>query len=73
MNSQNDNNNHHSDLLTISEVAHLLRVDTSTVRRWVSLGAMEAVILPHSNDRRVYRVKRATVDAILQGSVTIGD
>ena len=71
MNSQNDNNNHHSDLLTISEVAHLLRVDTTTVRRWVNIGAMEAIILPHTGTHKAYRVKRSTVDTILRGGIHV--
>ncbi len=40
-----------SDLLTISEVVNIFRVDTNTVRRWVKQGSLEAVILPHLNTR----------------------
>ncbi len=54
-----------SELLTISEVADALRVDTTTVRRWISLGAMPAVILPHVNSRQIYRVRRDTINEIL--------
>lgn len=52
------------DLLTIAEVARLLRVDHTTVRRWIKQGTLEAVPLPHKNERQVYRVKRAAIDAI---------
>jgi excisionase family DNA binding protein len=45
-----------NDLLTVSEVARLLRVDDTTVRRWVKQGALEAVVLPHVNARQAYRV-----------------
>lgn len=50
-----------SELLTISEVARLLRVDDATVRRWVKTGVLEAVVLPHAHARHVYRVKRETL------------
>ncbi|GHP00132.1 hypothetical protein KSF_101790 [Reticulibacter mediterranei] len=54
-----------TDLLTVSEVARLLRVDDTTVRRWVKQGALEAVVLPHVNARQAYRIKRATLDRVL--------
>ncbi len=50
-----------ADLLTTREVARMLRVDHTTVRRWIKSGAMEAITLPRGG----YRVRRATVDAIL--------
>lgn len=53
------------DLLTIPEVARILRCDDTTVRRWVKQGALEAVVLPHVNDRQAYRIKRTTLDRIL--------
>jgi excisionase family DNA binding protein len=54
-----------SDLLTIAEVAQILRVDGTTVRRWAKQGALEAVILPHPNERQAYRIKRSTLNKIL--------
>ena len=54
-----------SELLTISEVAQTLRVDDTTVRRWVKQGALEAVVLPHVNARQGYRIKRETLDKLL--------
>jgi excisionase family DNA binding protein len=54
-----------SDLLTVSEVARILRVDDTTVRRWVKQGALEAVVLPHVNERQAYRIKRETLDKVL--------
>ncbi|HZR43850.1 MAG TPA: helix-turn-helix domain-containing protein [Ktedonobacteraceae bacterium] len=54
-----------SELLTVSEVARILRVDDTTVRRWVKQGALEAVILPHVNERQAYRIKRETLDKVL--------
>jgi excisionase family DNA binding protein len=58
-----------SDLLTFSEVAEILRVDGTTVRRWVKQGALEAVILPHMNERQAYRIKRETVNKILKEAI----
>src|SRR5438477_3892054 len=58
------------DLLTIAEVARILRVDDTTVRRWVKLGVLEAVVLPHSNVRQAYRIKRGTLEKLL-GSDTL--
>lgn len=54
------------DLLTVSEVADILRVDDTTVRRWIKCGAMEAVILPHMGKRTGYRIKRETVDKLFK-------
>jgi excisionase family DNA binding protein len=53
------------DLLTVSEVARILRVDNTTVRRWVKQGVLEAVVLPHVNERQAYRIKRATLNKVL--------
>jgi excisionase family DNA binding protein len=54
------------DLLTVSEVATVLRVDDTTVRRWVKLGVLDAVTLPHKGRRQAYRIKQETVDRLLQ-------
>jgi excisionase family DNA binding protein len=58
-----------SELLTVSEVARILRVDDTTVRRWVKQGALEAVILPHVNERQAYRIKRETLEKVLGDSI----
>ena len=57
--------NTNSDLLTVSEVAKILRVDTTTVRRWIKQGALEAVVLPRTHIRQGYRVKRETLKNVL--------
>jgi excisionase family DNA binding protein len=57
-----------NDLLTIQEVADILRVDPTTVRRWVRDGVLDAVALPHRNKRVAYRVKRETVEKLLSES-----
>jgi len=53
------------ELLTVSEVADILRVDDTTVRRWVKQGTLEAVVLPHINARQAYRIKRETLNRVL--------
>ena len=42
---------------TVREVAQYYRVDATTVRRWIKLGALAAVILPHRGNRQAYRIK----------------
>ncbi len=54
-----------SPLLTLREVAGLLRVEVSTVHRWIKNGALAGVTLPGAGRQHVYRVQRATIDAIL--------
>ncbi len=53
------------DLLTVTEVAELLRVDQTTVRRWIKNQALPAVLLPHVGKRQAYRVHRSTIATIL--------
>lgn len=59
-----------SGLLTVHEVATELRVDDTTVRRWIKNGAMEAITLPHARTRMAYRVKKETLDALLNEPAT---
>lgn len=54
------------ELLTVREVARRLRVDDTTVRRWIKTGALIAVTLPHKGKRQAYRVKKSTLDKLLQ-------
>jgi excisionase family DNA binding protein len=53
------------ELLTVREVARRLRVDDTTVRRWIKHGTLEAVSLPHTGKRQAYRVRRTTIDTLL--------
>ena len=57
-----------SRLMTVAEVASQLRVDVATVRRWIKGGLLAAVTLPHAGKRESYRIHRATVQAVLNGS-----
>jgi excisionase family DNA binding protein len=65
-----DENATGKDLLTVREVARHLRVDDTTVRRWIKSGALDAVALPHSGKRCGYRVRKNTLDALFNTSST---
>jgi len=52
-------------LWTVSEVAKKLRVDETTVRRWVTGGFLEAISLPHKGKRQTYRIRQSTLDKII--------
>jgi len=54
-----------ADLLTVREVAQKLRVDDTTVRRWIKNGVLAAITLPHRGTRQAYRIRRSTLDALL--------
>ncbi|HAH00216.1 MAG TPA: excisionase [Ktedonobacter sp.] len=56
------------DLLTVREVAKKLRVDDTTVRRWIKNGVLEAITLPHRGTRQAYRIRRSTLDTLLNSS-----
>ena len=53
------------DLLTVREVAQQLRVDDTTVRRWIKNGVLEAITLPHRGARQAYRIRKSTLDNLL--------
>lgn len=57
-------------LLTVGEVAGRLRVNTTTVRRWIVSGTLEALVLPHRGKRHGYRIRQSTLDRILHVPVT---
>ena len=50
---------------TVHEVARLLRVDDTTVRRWIKNGALPAVALPHTGVRRSYRIAKEEYDKLV--------
>ena len=58
-------------LLTVREVARHLRVDDTTVRRWIKSGSLEAITLPHRGKRQAYRIKKSTLDTLLSSSVQL--
>lgn len=57
-----------SELLTVREVAKQLRVDETTVRRWIKQGILPAIALPHRGNRQAYRIKRDVLDALMHTS-----
>ena len=70
---QTPNDLHQEETLyTVGEVAKRLRVDTTTVRRWISIGVLDAVILPHRGKRQAYRIRERTLDKLLQASSPSG-
>ena len=70
---QTPNDLHQEETLyTVREVAKRLRVDTTTVRRWISIGVLDAVILPHLGKRQAYRIRERTLDKLLQASSPSG-
>lgn len=62
--------NGQDELLTVHEVARHLRVDDTTVRRWAKSGALEVIELPHAGKRRGYRVRKSTLDALINQPAT---
>lgn len=63
-----------TELLTVSEVAKRLRVDDTTVRRWIKSGVLDAIPLPHHGVRQAYRIRRSTLEALLSSpAITSSD
>ncbi|GHO42561.1 helix-turn-helix domain-containing protein [Ktedonospora formicarum] len=54
-----------AELLTVREVAKQLRVDDTTVRRWIKNGVLDAITLPHRGARQAYRIRRVTLNNLL--------
>lgn len=63
-----DQTDNTGELLTVREVAQHLRVDDTTVRRWIKSGALEAITLPHRGKRRGYRVRKITIEELFNSS-----
>ena len=61
------------ELLTVREVARRLRVDDTTVRRWIKIDALEAIRLPHRGKRETYRIKKCTMEKLLDANIVDGD
>lgn len=57
-----------NELLTVHEIAHALRVDDTTTRRWIKNGSLPAVSLPHVGKRQAYRIRREELDKILNAT-----
>jgi excisionase family DNA binding protein len=59
-----------SDLFTVGEAAKLLDVHPGTVRRWIELGVLDAIILPHvAGSRQGRRIKRESLEKALRDGI----
>lgn len=56
---------HYDELLTIREVAEMLRVDDTTVRRWIQQQTIAALTIRTGKRHHLYRIPRAALNAIL--------
>lgn len=65
MSTKVHNEEEEHELLTVHQVAKKLRVDDTTVRRWIKGGMLHAIALPHKGKRQAYRVKAAVVQVLL--------
>jgi excisionase family DNA binding protein len=63
-------NEEEEKLYTVREVARRLRVDDTTVRRWIKSGALDAITLPHRGRRQAYRIKQSTLDKLMQKPIS---
>jgi excisionase family DNA binding protein len=54
------------DLLTVVEVARILRCDPTSVRRWIHDGVLDAIRLPGGHAKYTkFRIKRETLERIV--------
>ncbi len=53
-------------LWTVREAARRLRVDDTTVRRWIKGGSLSAITLPHRGKRNAYRIKDEVMAEMLK-------
>lgn len=54
------------ELLTTGEVAKILRIDRSTVRRWIGDGELDAIKLKGKRVHSMYRIPLSAVQQKLQ-------
>jgi excisionase family DNA binding protein len=59
-------NEEQSDLLTVREVARCLRVDCTSVRRWIHDGILDAIRLPGNGKYAKFRIRKSTLERILE-------
>lgn len=64
---------HEDALLTVSEVAEILRVDATTTRRWIKNSVLTAVSLPHQGKRQSYRIRQSELNKILEGTAVTAE
>jgi excisionase family DNA binding protein len=66
-------NNTISEYLTPRDIADILKVDISTVRRWIKKGALPSIELPNVYQRlhRSYRVPRKALQELIEPVIAI--
>jgi len=62
-----------SELLTVCDVASMLRVHERTVRRYLSSGRLRGDRLPHDDGYGEWRITPADVDNFLSGKINIAE
>jgi excisionase family DNA binding protein len=60
-----------TELLTVQEVSDKLRVDSTTTRRWIKNGILDAIALPHRNTRQAYRIRSETLAKLLETTTAV--
>jgi len=53
------------ELVTVEYVAQKLGVDGTTVRRWIKMGIVSYIELPHVGKRSTFRFRRADLSNIM--------
>ena len=67
---QNQQQHAQKEFMTVHEVASSLRVDDTTVRRWIKNGALESIVLPHQGKRCTYRIPKSSYDKLFSEPAT---
>ena len=57
-----------NDLLTVSEVAKLCRVDVTTVRRWIDNNLLPAISLPRTGKYQNRRVRKSDIKQLMNAA-----
>lgn len=56
------------EFMTVRELANLLRVNETTVRRWIGHGNLEALLLPGTGKHKTYRIPRSSIEQMINQS-----
>ncbi len=61
-------------LLTVQEVARQLRVDPTTVRRWIKNGSLPAMSFPEKKNRQrqIHRIRKSVLAGLLKVGPEMG-
>ena len=53
-------------LFTVKDVARILQVSESTVRRWIEEGTMRSICLRDKDNRKTIRIKHSIIKKLLE-------